>query len=165
MVVDPGVLKPDVFIDAVLNRRLPNPFMPDAPQRIATDTSQKLPIRFGETIRAYRDRGLDTDDLVLIPLVLAGYARYLRGIDDEGRVFEPSPDPLLAELRAIVAPLEVREGKQDFSCLKTLYSRQDVFGADLYGAGLGERIEKMAAELFAGPGAVRRTLHKYVSAR
>lgn len=165
VVVDPGVLKPDVFIDAVLNRRLPNPFMPDAPQRIATDTSQKLPIRFGETIRAYRDRGLDTDDLVLIPLVLAGYARYLRGIDDEGRVFEPSPDPLLAELRAIVAPLEVREGKQDFSCLKTLYSHQDVFGADLYGAGLGERIEKMAAELFAGPGAVRRTLHKYVSAR
>ena len=28
-----------------------------------------------------------------------------------------------------------------------------------------ERIEGMAAELYAGPGAVRRTLHKYVSAR
>ena len=47
VVVDPGVLKPAEFIDAVLTRRLPNPFMPDAPQRIATDTSQKLPIRFG----------------------------------------------------------------------------------------------------------------------
>ena len=165
VVVDPGVLKPADFIDAVLNRRLPNPFMPDAPQRIATDTSQKIPIRFGETIKAYQARGLNMDDLVLLPLVLAGYARYLKGIDDEGKAFEPSPDPLLEELRAIVAPLEVREGEQDFSCLKALYSRKDVFGVDLYAAGLGERIEGMAAELFAGPGAVRRTLHKYVSAR
>ena len=165
VVVDPGVLKPADFIDAVLNRRLPNPFMPDAPQRIATDTSQKIPIRFGETIKAYQARGLDMENLVLLPLVLAGYARYLKGVDDEGKAFEPSPDPLLEELRAIVAPLEVKEGEQDFSCLKALYSRRDVFGVDLYAVGLGERIEGMAAELFAGPGAVRRTLHKYVSAR
>ena len=165
VVVDPGVLKPADFIDAVLNKRLPNPYMPDAPQRIATDTSQKLPIRFGETIKAYRAKGLNLDELVLIPLVLAGYARYLKGVDDEGKAFTPSPDPLLAELQAIVAPLEVKEGAQDMSCLKALYSRKDVFGVDLYEVGLGERIEGMAAELFAGPGAVRRTLHKYVSAR
>ena len=165
VVVDPGVLKPADFIDAVLNRRLPNPFMPDAPQRIATDTSQKLSIRFGETIKAYKERGLDMNDLVLIPLVLAGYARYIKGIDDEGKAFEPSPDPLLAELSAIVAPLEVKEGPQDFSCLKALYTRKDVFGVDLYEVGLGEKIEGMAAELYAGPGAVRKTLHKYVSAR
>ena len=37
VVVDPGVLNPYEFIGAVINRRLPNPFMPDAPQRIATD--------------------------------------------------------------------------------------------------------------------------------
>ncbi len=165
VVVDPGVLKPADFIGAVLNRRLPNPFMPDAPQRIATDTSQKLSIRFGETIKAYQEKGLDMNELVLIPLVLAGYARYIRGIDDNGAAFEPSTDPLLAELSAIVAPLEVKEGAQDFSCLKALYSRKDVFGVDLYAAGLGERIEGMVAELYAGPGAVRKTLHKYVSAR
>ena len=165
VVVDPGVLKPADFIGAVLNRRLPNPFMPDAPQRIATDTSQKLSIRFGETIKAYQEKGLDMNELVLIPLVLAGYARYIRGIDDNGAAFEPSADPLLAELSAIVAPLEVKEGAQDFSCLKALYSRKDVFGVDLYAAGLGERIEGMVAELYAGPGAVRKTLHKYVSAR
>ena len=68
-------------------------------------------------------------------------------------------------MQAIVAPLEVKEGPQDMSCLKELYRRIDVFGVDLYAAGLGERIEGMAAELYAGPGAVRRTLHKYVSAR
>ena len=31
VVVDPGVLNPYEFIGAVINRRLPNPFMPDAP--------------------------------------------------------------------------------------------------------------------------------------
>ena len=165
VVTDPGVLNPYEFIGAVLMRRFPNPFMPDAPQRIAMDTSQKLAIRFGETLKKYHERGLDKDNLVLIPLVLAGYARYLKGIDDAGNAFAPSPDPLLAELQAIVAPLEVREGEQDFSCLKALYSRTDVFGVDLYAIGLGEKIEGMVAELFAGPGAVRKTLHKYVSAR
>ena len=165
VVTDPGVLNPYEFIGAVLNRRLPNPFMPDAPQRIAMDTSQKLAIRFGETLKKYQERGLDKTNLVLIPLVLAGYARYLRGIDDNGNAFEPSPDPLLAELQQIVAGLEVKEGEQDFSCLKKLYSRTDVFGVDVYAMGLGEQIEGMVRELYAGPGAVRKTLHKYVEAR
>ena len=165
VVVDPGVLNPYEFIGAVINRRLPNPFMPDAPQRIAMDTSQKLPIRFGETIKKYVARGLDMSNLVLIPLTLAGYARYLKGIKDDGTPFEPSPDPMLAEMQAIVAPLEIGKPDQDWSCLKALYSRKDVFGLDLYEAGLGEQIEGMVKELYAGPGAVRATLHKYVAAR
>ena len=165
VVTDPGVLNPYEFIGAVINRRLPNPFMPDAPQRIAMDTSQKLPIRFGETIKKYLARGLDMSNLVLIPLTLAGYARYLKGIKDNGEPFEPSPDPMLAELQAIVAPLEIGKTEQDWSPLKQLYSRKDVFGLDLYEAGLGEQIEGMVKELFAGPGAVRATLHKYVAAR
>ena len=165
VVVDPGVLNPYEFIGAVINRRLPNPFMPDAPQRIAMDTSQKLPIRFGETLKKYVARGLDKSNLVLIPLVLAGYARYLKGIDDNGNAFTPSPDPLLEELQAIVAPLEIGKPDQDWSCLKRLYSRKDVFAIDLYEAGLGEQIEGMVKELYAAPGAVRTTLHKYVSAR
>ena len=165
VVTDPGVLNPYEFIGAVINRRLPNPFMPDAPQRIAMDTSQKLAIRFGETIKKYIARGLDMENLQLIPLVLAGYARYLKGIKDDGTPFDPSPDPLLAELQAIVAPLEVGKPDQDYSCLKALYTRKDVFGLDLYEAGLGEKIEGLVKELFAGVGAVRSTLHKYVEAR
>ena len=165
VVTDPGVLNPYEFIGTVINRRLPNPFLPEAPQRIAMDTSQKLPIRFGETIKKYIARGLDMDNLQLIPLVLAGYARYLKGIQDDGTPFTPSPDPMLEELQAIVAPLEVGKSEQDYSCLKNLYSRADVFGLDLYAAGLGERIESLVKELFAGPGAVRATLHKYVKAR
>ena len=165
VVTDPGVLNPYEFVGAVINKRLPNPFMPDAPQRIAMDTSQKLPIRFGETIKKYIQRGLDKENLVLIPLVLAGYARYLKGVKDDLTPFEPSPDPMLEELQAIVAPLEVGKADQDYSCLKQLYTRSDVFGLDLYEAGLGEQIEGMVRELFAGKGAVRATLHKYVRQR
>ena len=165
VVTDPGVLNPYEFIGAVINRRLPNPFMPDAPQRIAMDTSQKIPIRFGETLKKYVARSLDLDNLVLIPLTLAGYARYLKGVRDDGTPFEPSPDPLVGELMAIVAPLEVGRPDQDFSCLKQLYGRKDIFAVDLYGIGLGERIEGMVKELFSSFGAVRATLHKYVWAR
>ena len=165
VVVDPGVLNPYEFIGAFINKRLPNPFMPDTPQRIAMDTSQKLPIRFGETIKKYISRGLDRSNLVLIPLVLAGYARYLKGVDDAGKPFAPSPDPLLEELQSIVSPLEIGREHQDFGCLRKLFSRKDVFGLDLYEAGLGEQIEGMVKELYAGKGAVRATLHQYVSER
>ena len=165
VVTDPGVLNPYEFIGDVINKRLPNPFMPDAPQRISMDTSQKLPIRFGETLRKYHERGLDKKNLVLIPLTLAGYARFLKGIKDNGEAFTPSPDPLLDELQAIVAPLELGKPDQDWSCLHDLYTRKDVFGVDLYEIGLGEQIEGMVKELYAGPGAVRATLHKYVQAR
>ena len=165
VVVDPGVLNPYEFIGAFINKRLPNPFMPDTPQRIAMDTSQKLPIRFGETIKKYISRGLDRSNLVLIPLVLAGYARYLKGVDDAGKPFTPSPDPLLEELQSIVSPLEIGREHQDLGCLRKLFSRKDVFGLDLYEAGLGEQIEGMVKELYAGKGAVRTTLHRYVSER
>ena len=76
VVTDPGIIQPQDFIDTVVKVRIPNPFMPDTPQRIATDTSQKLPIRFGETIKAYlASDTLDVQDLKLIPLVFAGWLR------------------------------------------------------------------------------------------
>lgn len=161
VVTDPGIINPYEFIGSFINKRLPNPFMPDTPQRIAMDTSQKLPIRFGETIKKYVTRHLDTDNLVLIPLVLAGYARYLKGVDDNGNPFTPSPDPMLQELQQLVEPLTIGKAEQDYSCLKKLFSRKDVFGLNLYDTPLGNRTEGMAKELFAGKGAVRRTLHKY----
>lgn len=103
VVADPGIIRPADFLREVLEVRMPNPFMPDAPQRIACDTSQKLAVRFGETIKAYQTReDLETADLKLIPLVLAGWCRYLMGVDDMGREFPLSPDPLLAEIRPVV---------------------------------------------------------------
>ena len=161
VVTDPGILNPYEFIGDVINKRLPNPFMPDAPQRIAMDTSQKLPIRFGQTLLKYQQRNLNVDNLILIPLVIAGYARYLKGLNDDLQPFNPSPDPLLEELQAIIAPLEIGKPDQDWSPLKTLFSRKDIFAVDIYELGIGQRAEQMAKELFSGAGAVRQTVHQY----
>jgi fructuronate reductase len=165
VVTNPGILNPYEFIGEVIQKRLPNPFMPDAPQRIAMDTSQKLSIRFGETIKKYIIHSLNTDNLILIPLVLAGYTRYLKGVMDDGTPFDPSPDPLLPELMKLIAPLQIGKPDQDWTLLRQLYSRKDIFGVNLYEIGIGERIESLVRELFASYGAVRKTLHKYVKTR
>ena len=146
VVSDPKVISPADFLDAVLNKRLPNPFMPDSPARIATDTSQKIPVRFGETIKAYRQSDeLDAEELVCIPLVIAGYLRYLSGRDDNGNAFEPSPDPLLDELKSMKP--------------EDILRRQDIFANDLYADGLADRILGYYRRMSTGPGAVRKTLH------
>jgi fructuronate reductase len=41
VVVNPGILDPEAFLKEVIEKRLPNPYIPDTPQRIACDTSQK----------------------------------------------------------------------------------------------------------------------------
>ena len=84
VVTDPGILSPKDFVDEVINIRIPNPFMPDTPQRIATDTSQKVGIRYGETIKSYVAKYGDAKKLTAIPLAIAGWCRYLLGVQDDG---------------------------------------------------------------------------------
>lgn len=162
VVVNPGVLDPKKFIDEVVKLRIPNPFMPDSPWRIATDTSQKVGIRFGETIKAYEKRDdLKASDLKMIPLVFAGWLRYLMGINDEGKAFEPSSDPLLEKLRPYVA--DIKFGDADIhEKVAPILSDATIFGSDLYKVGLGEQVESYFKELIAGPGAIINTLKKYV---
>ena len=162
VVTNPGIINPKDFIDTVVKVRLPNPFMPDTPQRIACDTSQKLAIRFGETIKAYeKNENLKVSDLKLIPLVFAGWARYLMGIDDNLNKFELSPDPLLEKVVPMVADIKI--GDSDVhSRLEKLFSDASIFGVNLYEVWLGELSEKYFVELIAGKGAVRETLKKYV---
>ena len=163
VVVDPGVLKPKDFIDTVVNVRIPNPFMPDTPQRIATDTSQKLPIRFGETVKNYRKQGRDLNDLKLIPLVFAGYVRYLMALDDEGKEMTLSPDPLLEELKGRLtnAKLGMDRAAAD-AVIEPFLTDERLYGVNLKDAGLDGKVKEYFAELTAGPGAVRKTLEKYV---
>lgn len=163
VVVNPGILDPKEFIDQVVNVRIPNPFMPDTPQRIATDTSQKLPIRFGETIKAYdRDPKLKVEDLKLIPLVFAGWLRYLMAVDDAGNPFTPSPDPLLETASAYVAGFKLSDAPKDLRGLDQLLRNEKVFGVDLVEIGMAELVKKYFAEMACGVGAVRATLEKYV---
>lgn len=163
VVIDPGILNPREFIDTVLNIRVPNPFMPDTPQRIATDTSQKLAIRFGETIKAYQASGeLDVKMLRGIPLVFAGWLRYLIGIDDMGNSFDLSPDPLLETVCPYVSGIKL--GKTvDEKTLKSLLENEKIFGVNLYEAGLAGIVIDYFNEMIAAPGAVRATLRKNVT--
>ena len=165
VVVHPGIIEPKAFIDEVINERIPNPFMPDTPQRIATDTSQKMGVRFGETIKAYMAKeDKNMKNLQMIPLVIAGWLRYLMGIDDEGKDFEVSPDPLYGTLKTYVS--DIKLGNNELFDLKEaiipVLTNTHIFGVNLYEAGLGEKITAYFSELTAGKGAVRRTLEKYV---
>jgi fructuronate reductase len=139
------------------------PCLPDSPQRIATDTSQKLSIRFGETIKAYEaSPDLHTEDLKLIPLVYAGWLRYLMGIDDEGREFTPSSDPLLEEARQYVADYELSFSPKDLSKLDALLANEKIFGVNLHAIGMDTLVKQYFAELSSGVGAVATALKKYV---
>lgn len=163
VVVNPGVLDPKEFIDTVLNVRIPNPFMPDTPQRIATDTSQKLAIRFGETIKAYQaSPDLDVADLKLIPLVFAGWLRYLMAVDDNGNAFELSPDPLLDTVCPYVADIKLGEDCDVEGKIKPVLENAKIFGVNLYEVGMVDKVCGYFKELIAGTGAVRATLEKYV---
>ena len=65
-------------------------------------------IRFGETIKAYlASPTLDAASLTGIPLALAGWLRYLLGMDDSLAPFDRSGDPLLAELTEKLAAVTV----------------------------------------------------------
>lgn len=163
VVVDPKILNPKEFIDTVVNSRIPNPFMPDTPQRIATDTSQKLAIRFGETVKAYMARpDLDVNSLKLIPLVYAGWLRYLMAVDDEGNAFTPSSDPLLDTATPYVAGYELSAAKKDLSQLDGLLVNEKIFGVNLIEIGMADLVKTYFAELSAGKGAIKATLEKYV---
>ena len=162
VVTDPGILSPAEFVDEVINVRIPNPFMPDTPQRIATDTSQKVGIRYGETIKSYVAAYGDAKKLTAIPLAIAGWCRYLLGVDDEGNKFELSADPMIPELTKELEGIQVGRPETYQGQLKNILSNANIFGSNLYEAGIGEKIEEMFVEEIAGVGSVRKTLEKYV---
>lgn len=162
VVVNPGILSPDDFVKEVIEQRLPNVFIPDTPQRIACDTSQKVGIRYGETIKSYVGKYGSAKELKYIPVAIAGWLRYLMGVDDEGKEFELSPDPMLTQMQAAVDGIELGKPDSVGDRLKPVLSNANIFGSDLYEAGIGEKIEQIFTEEIAGPGAVRATLKKYV---
>jgi fructuronate reductase len=163
VVVDPKILSPIAFIHEVIDQRLPNPFIPDTPQRIATDTSQKVAIRYGETIKSYLSRpDLDPGQLTYIPLAIAGWLRYLLAVDDTGSPMECSPDPMLDTLQAQLRGVTLGDPDSVAGKLPLILSNPAIFGVDLIRAGLAGKIEAFLREMLSGPGAVRSTLQKHL---
>jgi fructuronate reductase len=165
VVMSPGIISPEAFAREVIETRFPNPFMPDTPQRIAADTSQKLPVRFGETLKAYRERpDLDIRSLVCIPFVFAAWLRYLLGINDAGETYTPSPDPLLVELQKSLSHARPGAGEDYTTTLLPILRRAELFGMDLAAAGIADKVTGYFNEMTEGPGSVRAALGRLLAA-
>jgi len=162
VVADPGILSPQAFVDELFNDRFPNEYLGDTNLRLAVDVSQMVGIRFGETIKAYVAKFGDASRLTAIPLGIAGWLRYMLGVDDEGNKFELAPDPMNEELQEQFKDIVVGKPETFKDQLKPILSNERLFFTDLYKDGVGEKVEDMFREMIAGPGAVRATIHKYV---
>ena len=159
VVTDPGIMSPMTFLGEVLTVRLPNCFLPDTPQRIATDTSQKLSIRFGETIKAYLEKGMDVSNLKGIALVEAGWLRYLMGVDDNGSEMAISPDPRLDEMKSRLAGVSFGHNENAEKALTPILEDESIFGVSLVKAGLADSVIEHFKRMNAAPGAVRAEIH------
>lgn len=162
VVIDPHMISPENFLREVLEERLPNSCLPDTPQRIAADTSQKLAIRFGGTVRAYAEKG-SASKLEMIPLVIAAWLRYLTAVGDDGAPMELSADPMLDEMQKTVRPEWFGKGC-DRAAVEAVLKNEALFGADLVSVGLADKIAAYLDKMLAGAGAVRKVLHDAVTA-
>ena len=162
VVPDPKILSPKEFLDECLYERFPNPYLGDTVQRLVTDISQGVGVRFGETVKAYVERDGDAKKLKAIPLAIAGWLRYLLAVDDEGNTFELSPDPMNDELQEQLAGVVIGDPSSLGDRARKILSNVNIFGVDLYEAGIGEQIEDILREELKGPGAVRKVLESYL---
>jgi len=150
------------FLSEVLNQRLPNKYLPDSPQRIACDTSLKMPIRFGTAI-SWHGRHGSVHMLDGIVLVIALWLRYLLRIDDEGNAMEISYDPNL-ECNSIIQNNGLYGiDSYDHSKLLLLLQNKALFKENLKEIGLSTKILSCLDILASNTGAVRRAIAEYAA--
>ena len=163
MVEDPKILSPKAFTDELFTDRFPNEYLGDTNLRLATDTSQGVGVRFGETIKAYLKKYGSAERLTAIPLGIAGWLRYMLGVDDMGNTYELAPDPMVPEIQTALSSVVFGNPASLTDQLHPILSNEKVFFIDLYKAGLGEKIEGMFREMIAGKGSTKATIHKYMN--
>jgi len=163
VVANPGIINPQDFLQEVVTKRFPNPFIPDTPARINMDASQKIPVRFGVTLNSRAAAGLDVAGLSAIPRFIALWLRYRMAIDDTGNAMPLSPDP---KLPAAVLPLEGLSLGQDAKAvnLQPILSDTATFGVDLYVTGLAGKVKEIFEMLAEKPGEVSRLLNEWYGA-
>ena len=108
-----------------LVQRFSNPALPHRTQQIAMDGSQKLPQRLLGTVRDNLAAGRSID---LLTLAVAGWMRYVSGIDEAGREITVS-DPMAGEFARVAA---ARRGNPA-ALARELLGLRAVFGGDLPG--------------------------------
>ena len=111
----------DAYADALF-KRYSNPAIRHRTWQIAMDGSQKLPQRILGTISDNLDAGRACPGLML---AVAGWMRYVGGIDEKGQPIEVK-DPLAAQLRTLSDKAETAELK-----VAALLGVRDVFSSRL----------------------------------
>lgn len=162
VVVNPEVISPAAFEAEVFDERLKNEYIRDTPQRIASDTSQKLQFRFGVNITRYMKMDpAKAAALRYMPMVYALWLRYLLGIDDAGESFTCSNDPRLRELQNKLSGIQLGEiSPEDEQKARSILKDRTITGTDLQKAGLEGKIISSWKKMMASPGAVRKVLHE-----
>jgi fructuronate reductase len=131
----------EAYADALFER-YSNPAIRHRTWQIAMDGSQKLPQRILATIADNLDAGRPCPGLML---AVAGWMRYVGGIDEKGQPIEVK-DPLAAQLRALSDAAQTADQK-----VAALLGCRDVFSARL-AADLAEPVTR-AYETLAAQGA------------
>ncbi len=108
---------------AALVRRFGNPALPHRTQQIAMDGSQKLPQRLLDTARENLVAGRPVR---LTALAVAGWMRYVAGVDEAGRPIKVS-DPLASTYAEIAA----EHRGNPASLARALLALRPIFGNDL----------------------------------
>ena len=100
-----------------------------------------------------------------MPLVIAGWLRYLLATDDEGKSFELSSDPLADFFRNELKAKGITYGMTESVSgrLSGILSNETVFGTDVNKTGLTPLIERYLDELLKGSGSVRKVLHSVIA--
>lgn len=106
----------------MLIERYSNPALRHRTWQIAMDGSQKLPQRMLDGVRWHL---ADGSDFPLLALGVAGWMRYVGGVDEQGNPIEVS-DPLLSTLQE-----KVQHSAQGDERVKALLSIEAIFGQDL----------------------------------
>lgn len=104
-----------------LLERFANPALKHKTWQIAMDGSQKLPQRMLEGIRVHLAR---QSDWPLLALGVAGWMRYVSGVDDAGTAIDIR-DPMSEKIRTIVA------NSTESERVAALLSLREIFAADL----------------------------------
>ena len=96
-------------------------------------------------------------------MAIAAWFRYLLGVDDNGDLMEVSSDPRLPELQEALSTVKYDDVKSYNGQILPILSNETIFASNLVEIGLSDKIEEMFVQMLSGKGAVRRTLHGYVS--
>jgi len=121
LAIPPGV-DVSAYQEALIDR-FRNPALPHRTQQIAMDGSQKLPQRLLGTVRDNLTTGHSIDK---IALAVAGWMRYVAGVDEAGREIKVS-DPLASEFARVAAS---HRGDPE-GLARGLLGLRAVFGEDL----------------------------------